>query len=107
MGAAKFYTNYKLFLMRIIGQIPHPYLKISVFKNDNRLSVKFENAGYEITCKLGDDERIRTVSDVEQLLDAVFLENILQTLGTIHTARLGLFARQFPPANTEIFPEII
>ena len=45
--------------MRIIGQIEHPDLKITVFKSDNRISVKFENEGYEQIFKLGADERRR------------------------------------------------
>ena len=33
--------------MRIIGEIPHAHYKITVFKHNNRVSVKFENANYE------------------------------------------------------------
>ena len=33
--------------MRILGYLEHPTLKITVFKMDNRISVKFENSLYE------------------------------------------------------------
>jgi hypothetical protein len=93
--------------MRLLGQIPHPHLKISVFKNDNRLSVKFENAGYELTCKLGDDERFKSVSDIAERLDADYLAAVEQQMAALHAARLGWMTRQFPVESNEYFPEII
>ena len=59
--------------MRIIGNIEHPSLKISVFKNDGRTSVKFETSLYEQTFKLGDDERFSTLEGVQKLVDAPML----------------------------------
>ena len=93
--------------MRIIGTIDHPTLKISVFKNDNRLSVKLENEGYEITWKLGDDDRFRTVASVEQLLDAPFLAQAQEIIQHMHSSRLGSMARHFSPAEEEEFETII
>ena len=37
--------------MRIVGDIEHPRLKITVFKNDGRFSLKFENGKYKIAEK--------------------------------------------------------
>lgn len=93
--------------MRVIGQIAHPSLKISVFRNDNRLSVKFENTHYETTFKMGDDDRFRSVADVEQFVDAVFLQEIQGVFQQMHAARLSAMARQFPAASAQEFEEII
>lgn len=93
--------------MRVIGQIAHPSLKISVFRNDNRLSVKFENAQYETTFKMGDDDRFRTVADVERFVDPTFLLEIQTIFQQMHAARLSTMARQFPPVSAQEFEEII
>jgi hypothetical protein len=93
--------------MRIIGQIDHPTLKISVFKNDNRTSVKFENSVSEITLKMGDDDRFRTVEDIQRLIDPILLEAVNQQLQAMHTARLAAIARSFPASDASEFETIL
>ncbi len=93
--------------MRIIGQIDHPTLKISVFKNENRTFLKFENGVSEITFKLGDDDRFKTVEAIQLIVDAPFLEAINTQFGAMHTTRLGAIARTFPPQDAAEFETII
>lgn len=93
--------------MRIIGQIEHPVLKISVFKNEGRVSVKFENAGYEVSYKLGDDDRFQTAEDVSKLVDAAFIERVNEQLQSMHGNRLSALARLFPPVADNEFEQII
>ena len=93
--------------MRIIGQIEHPVLKISVFKNEGRVSVKFENAGYELTYKMGDDDRFQTTEDVAKLVDPAFLERVNEQLQAMHANRLSALARLFPPLAENEFEHII
>lgn len=93
--------------MRIIGHIEHPHLKITVFRMDNRLSVKFENAMYEQTFKFGLDERLETFEDVQKLVDATFAEQVLTNFQQMHQARMAAFARAFPLENQPVFEEII
>ncbi len=93
--------------MRIIGQIDHPDLKITVFKSDNRISVKFENEVYEQTYKLGADERTNTVEKVRQWVDAGFLADVLQQMQAMHQNRLAAFTRAFPAPADSPFEEII
>lgn len=92
--------------MRIIGSIEHPFLKISVFKNEGRTSLKFENEGCETTYKLGADERFQTVEQVEKLLDAPFLEGVLATLQAMQLNKLKAVNRLFPQ-DEEHFDEIL
>jgi hypothetical protein len=92
--------------MRIIGQIDHPVFKISVFRMDNRISLKFENEGYEQTFKLGTDERTDTLEKVQQLVDAAFLEAVATNFQHMHRCRLEAFSRAFPP-EAHAFEEII
>ncbi len=93
--------------MRIIGNIEHPSLKISVFKNEGRTSVKFETSLYEQTFKLGDDERFSTLERVKQWVDTTMLEQILEGFQNLHKTRLEAMARSFPTPSESIFEEII
>lgn len=93
--------------MRIIGNIEHPNLKITVFKMDNRLSVKFENALYEQTYKLGADERFDSLEAVQGLVDTPFLQQVQMQFQQMHQNRMAALERLFPPAHTEAFEEII
>ncbi len=93
--------------MRIIGQIEHPTLKITVFKMNERISVKFENEGYEQTFKLGQDDRLATLEGVRHWVDAILLEQVQITFQHLHHARLAALDRAFPPAQAIIFEEII
>jgi hypothetical protein len=93
--------------MRIIGNIEHPSLKISVFKNEGRTSVKFETSLYEQTYKLGDDERFSTVEGVEEFVDAAMLEKIVQVYQQKQCDRLESMTRNFPVQTEAVFEEII
>ncbi len=93
--------------MRIIGQIDHPTLKITVFKMNERISVKFENEGYEQTFKLGQDDRLAQLESIQQWVDAAMLEQVQQTFQHMHRTRLAALDRAFPPAQSPAFEEII
>jgi hypothetical protein len=93
--------------MRVIGYIEHPQLKITVFKMDNRLSVKFENASYEQTFKLGMDERVASLEAAQRLVDAAFIEQVLSSFQQMHQTRMAAFGRAFPAENQPVFEEII
>lgn len=93
--------------MRIIGHIEHPQLKITVFKMDNRISVKFENALYEQTFKLGQDERLNSLEAVQKWVDAALIEHIQSNFQQMHQARMAAHARAFTSDNQPVFEEII
>lgn len=93
--------------MRIIGEIPHPRLKITLFKMGGRVSVKLENALGEQTYKLGDDERFQTPEAVARLLDEAFLEGAEEIMQAMRQNRLRALERLFPPLEENAFDEII
>lgn len=93
--------------MRIIGHIEHPDLKITIFKADNRTSVKFENEGYEQTYKLGIDDRMSDAEAVRRWIDAEFLAGVAEQFQAMHSRRLGAYRRAFPPEPNATFEEII
>ncbi len=93
--------------MRIIGNIEHPHLKITVFKMDNRISVKFENALYEQTFKLGQDDRLGSLEAIQQWVDAALLEQVSTVFQQMHQARMAALSRAFPVENQVVFEDII
>ena len=93
--------------MRIIGQIDHPTLKITVFKMNERVSVKFENEGYEQTFKLGQDDRLAQLEGVAHWVDATLLEQVQLVFQQLHRNRLEALDRAFPPVQAMVFEEII
>ena len=93
--------------MRLVGTIPHPFLLISVFRNDGRVSVKLENEGYEQTYKLGDDERFSGMEAIQQFVDEHFLEEALNIFVQMHAARRGSVIRMTPAAPDQEMEEII
>lgn len=93
--------------MRLIGYIPHPFLLISIFRNDGRVSVKLENERYEQTYKLGDDERFSSIEAIHQFVDERFLEEAVQIFAQMHAVRLGSAGRMAPDTSEQDMEEII
>jgi len=65
--------------MRIIGEIDHPTLKITVFKNGNRFSIKFEDGGVEQTYKFDDGQNVESLGDVKRQIDFAFSKRVWDT----------------------------
>lgn len=93
--------------MRVLGYIEHPQLKITVFKMDDRLSVKFENAGYEQTFKLGQDDRLPGLEAVRRWIDEPLLEAVQVQFQAMHRAKLAALSRAFPEPEEMPFDEIV
>ena len=93
--------------MRILGYIEHPVLKITVFKTDERLSIKFENESYEQTLKLGANEQVHNLETAKQLVDAEFAAAVSSSMQQMHKIRLSGFQRNFGPTLEDEFENII
>lgn len=93
--------------MRIIGYIEHPVLKITVFKMDTRLSIKFENSQAEQTYKLRPSEQVNTLSDIQQLVDEQLLKTILARFAAMQKDFDDARERHFPADGADDFPVIL
>lgn len=93
--------------MRIIGNIEHPILKITVFKMENRISVKFESGLYEQTYKFRSGEGIESFEDVEKVMDATFQAQVLQHLNLMHEIKNQAISRNIILEEEEEFDTII
>jgi hypothetical protein len=93
--------------MRIIGNIEHPVLKITVFKMENKISIKFESGLYEQTYKFRTGDGMETFEDVEKLVDSAFLERVGELLQTMHEVKSQALLRQFTDQEEDEFETII
>ena len=58
--------------MRIIGEIPHSQIKITLFAWNNKYIIKLDRAGFEQTFKIPEFDLVNE-SQLENLLDESFL----------------------------------
>jgi hypothetical protein len=91
--------------MRIIGEIAHQRMKISVFRNDNRISIKFENAQYEQIFKM--KEEITSVEEAQRFADDSFMEAVEKNFITMHQNKIQAMGRFAPIQDDDDFDEII
>lgn len=93
--------------MRIIGFIEHPVLKITVFKMDNKLSVKFESSLFEQTYKFRTTDQLNGLEDIKKLVDESFVDAVLDEFKNMNLLKNKAMTRFLPESNDETFEEII
>lgn len=92
--------------MRIIGDIPHPSMKITVFKMDNKLSVKFETGLYEQTFKFRESNELSDFESMQKLVDEHFIAEVIEQFAKLHRTKNEALGR-FLPKVVQEFEEII
>ena len=93
--------------MRIVGEIEHPRLKITVFKNDGKFSLKFESGLLEQTYKFRDDDRLASVDDVKKLVDTTFITKIEDILRGMYAAKIETMQRNLSQPEEDEFDKIV
>lgn len=93
--------------MRIIGNIDHPSVKITVFKMDNRLSVKFETGLYEQTYKIREQESLSNFEDIQKIVDEEFIGRILELFPKMHASKMQAIARNIKSTRENEFDKIV
>jgi DNA-binding MltR family transcriptional regulator len=92
--------------MRIVGEIPHPIIKITVFKNDGKFSIKCETGLLEQMYKFRDDERLQSFEDLQNIVDQAFIQKIEETMQVMYEAKKEGMQRHLTPIEDE-FEKII
>lgn len=59
--------------MRVVGEIPHGHLKITIFNWNNRYLIKLEDGAYEQTFKVSEFD-IASDDDLRKLVDDEFIK---------------------------------
>jgi hypothetical protein len=79
--------------MRIVGYIEHPVLKITVMQMNNRYVLKLEANMLEQTYKFHEDDNLRTMADIEKMVDDTFLEECLKRFAEMNKSRGEMYTR--------------
>jgi hypothetical protein len=74
--------------MRIIANIPHPRLTISIFSMNDKYQIKFEAGPMEQIYKIAHDD-IEGIEGIKKLIDDAFLEQILNRFNEMYVAFKG------------------
>lgn len=93
--------------MRIIGNIEHPNLKITVFKMDNKLSVKFESGLYEQTFKYRVQEGLENFEDVKKMVSEEMINEVISNIQSMHQLKMKTLKEYLKSTVEEEFDKII
>ena len=93
--------------MRIIGYIEHPVMKITVFKDNGKLSAKFETGLFEQTYKFREMDTMKNLADVQGLVDATYQAQVMENFQTMNKIRNTGLDRFLPKVEEEGFEEIV
>jgi len=94
--------------MRIIGYIEHPELKITVFKMNNKISVKFESELLEQTYKFRTSSLLDKMENVQKLVDPPFIDEVEKEMLELKKIRSESLVRRIQEIEKqEEFDEII
>jgi hypothetical protein len=78
--------------MRLVGEIPHPVFKITIFSWNNRYLVKFEQGYLEQTYKI-DQFDVSGDEALKGILDPTFLAGVSQQFQTMENAWIQAIQR--------------
>ncbi len=93
--------------MRIEGYIEHPNMKITIFKMDNKTSIKFETGMYEQTYKFREMEHLNNMEKIKELVNEEFTNNVLAEFQKMHQFKNSALSNFLPKEEEEEFEEII
>ena len=90
--------------MRIVGEIAHPRLKITLMHH-GRYLLKLEDVDAEMVYRFRDGEGVASAEDANRLLDLGLLQEAEQQLRSMREAKLR-YARAARPPDDD-FPTIV
>ena len=64
--------------MRIVGEIAHPIIKITVLLMNMKYSIKMELGMMEQTFKIRESDYVSKLADIERIVDPVFLDDCIK-----------------------------
>ena len=76
--------------MHIIGEIPHPKFKITIFKMNHRIALKIEDSGLEQWYKFRDGTFENGVADLKELVDDKFIANAIEVFTKMQSNKVEL-----------------
>lgn len=68
--------------MRVVGEIPHPDVKITIFHWNNRYLIKLETGPFEQTFKL-EEYDISSEKELKEIVNEVFIQQCLERFNSM------------------------
>ena len=93
--------------MRIIGEIAHPFLKITVFKMDDKVQIKFEHAGAEIAFKIKGHELVYNFETAKTWVDQSLLTHVEKQFKELNKGANEAFKRRYEANQPDNFDTIL
>ena len=93
--------------MRILGEIPHGFMKITVFTMNDKVSIKFEHDLMEHIIKFRKDGMVNDFETAQQFVNNNILEGVVKSLEISSHARGNRLANIHQKKTGEGFPIII
>ena len=79
--------------MHIIGEIPHPKFKITIFKMNHRIALKIEDSGLEQWYKFRDGTFENGVADLKESVNEKFIEQAIGIFTQMQENKLTLHTK--------------
>jgi hypothetical protein len=92
--------------MKIIGELSHPVMKITIFKMNEKLSVKFEHLQVEHIIKFRQGSGVETVEDVNTFFSPAYIDEIFNMIIATSKSRSNRFS-ELNDSALQKFPNII
>lgn len=89
--------------MRIVDQISHPILKITIFHLNDKYAVKIENGPYEQIYKFKDTTPLEVIKNT---IDKTFINISTEIFSAMHENKMAAFRKNLPDTKQD-FEEII
>lgn len=93
--------------MRIVGYIENETCKVTVFHQGLRFMVKFEDGLYEQAFKFRESDKIKGLSDIQNLIDPPFVNEVMYRFSEMRQSTAKLMNRFISDSSEEEDEEII
>ncbi|MCF8237845.1 MAG: hypothetical protein K9I85_06790 [Saprospiraceae bacterium] len=79
--------------MRVVGEIPHPVYKITLFHYQDRWTLQVANGPYQFRTSMVQGPGLETVEDMQTFIDQTFLQEARDLFEKMHQATRARIAR--------------
>ncbi len=93
--------------MRVIGELPHPQLKITIFSTTTRFPVQFEDGDLAQIIRLRKGPGMESLADVQSWVDAPLILKVQQSFAQMRKQLKAAHLRKSKKNNDTGLPKII
>jgi len=80
--------------MRILGNIDHPKIKITVFQDNNKIIAQCEDGLCQLTYKFREGGTVEGLDSIKGLFDSAFISLVEKQIDEMQSARRSALSRR-------------